>query len=359
MSDTDTQIDTITQNLILAEADNLLVDAGSNDPVKSQKATAVLAQSMTEELRKYPLFTAAAVDTPLRAAILDGDIISNIFVTEDFRNKQDFDYPIDLLTPGGEDDHVAYVLPDHGRIPSRMVDSNYIRLNTYSIGNSIGCTRKFLRNARWDVMRRMIEVMTMGFIKKLNDDGWQTLLAGADGRNIVVYDADAVAGQFTPKLVSLGKTIMRRNGGGNSSSVNRWRMTDLYMSPECMEDMTSWGLNLVSDEVRNQIFRSQDGSLIGFYGVNFHDLDELGVGQEYQLYYINQLSGALGPSSDEELLIGMDLSKRSKSFISPVVEELSIFEDNTLHRTGTVEFYGMLEKGFALMDTRGVLSLSA
>ena len=63
---------------------------------------------------------------------------------------------------------------------------------------------------------------------KINDDGtahhfWPLPL----DRNILVYDADAGAGQFTKRLVSLMKTVMRRNGGGNSVTAPG-RLTDLY-----------------------------------------------------------------------------------------------------------------------------------
>ena len=61
-------------------------------------------------------------------------------------------------------------------------------------------------------------------------DGTPLISAGAD-RNVMIYDADASAGQFSKRLVSLMKVIMRRNGGGNSTSINRGELTDLYLSP--------------------------------------------------------------------------------------------------------------------------------
>ena len=83
-----------------------------------------------------------------------------------------------------------------------------------------------------------MEVLEASFVKKMNDDGWHTILAAGVDRNIVVFDSDAAAGQFTKRLVNLMKTVMRRNGGGNSSSNNRGQLTDLYVSPEAMEDLT-------------------------------------------------------------------------------------------------------------------------
>ena len=333
------------------EAKNLLVSAGSNDKIVALKAQAQIAKGIAAALNEYT----QAVDGPIREGILDGDIVSDIFVSEDFTETTDLRIPLDLLAPGTEKEHVAYVIPDHGKIPMRRVEADYIQLNTYPIGSSIDCTRRFLKHARYDVLRRMIEVLNMSFVKKNNDDGWQTLIAAAKGRGIIAFDADAEAGSFSPKLISLMKTVVRRNGGGNSTSVARRKLTDLYMSPEAFEDMSSWGLGLVSDDIRTQIQRSEEGAVRGMYGVNFHDLDELGVGQEYQLYYTSTLGGSLA-ASDEELVIGLDLSQPDKSFIHPVSQEIEITEDENLHRHGLVGFYGSMEGGWAVLDVRYVLA---
>jgi hypothetical protein len=342
----------VESNELTSEAKELLVSAGSNDKLVAMKAQAQIAKGIATALNSYT----QAVDGPIREGILDGDIVSDIFVTEDFTETTDLRIPLDLLAPGSEKEHVAYVIPDHGKIPMRRVEADYIQLNTYAIGSSIDCTRRFLKHARYDVLRRMIEVLNMSFVKKNNDDGWQTILSAAKGRGILAYDADAAAGAFTPKLISLMKTVVRRNGGGNSTSVARRKMTDLYMSPEAFEDMSSWGIGLISDDIRTQIQRSEEGAVRGMYGVNFHDLDELGVGQEYQLYYSSTLGGSLGPSSDEELVIGLDLTQPDKCFIHPVSQEIEITEDENLHRHGLVGFYGSMEGGWAVLDVRHVLA---
>lgn len=352
----------LEQDNLTDKAHDLLKKAGHSDPVIAMAAQAEIANGVTEIMNeqflnfgdtRQPL---EAADTPLREGVLDGDIASPIFQSEDFTKTSDLMLPLDFLSPGTEKNFVAYVLPDHGKIPQRRVEADYLMLNVYPIGSSIDCTRRFFRNGRMDVLRRMIEVLEMSFVKKNNDDAWKTLLGAVQGRGIVTYDGDATAGQFTPKLVSIMKTVMRRNGGGNSSSINRRRLTDLYMSPEAFEDMTSWGLNLIPDDIRSQIHRSSDGNINGLYSVNFRDIDELGVGQEYQNYYSTTLSGSLGPNSDEELVVALDLSQRGKSFIRPVAEPMAIFEDNTLHREGLVGFYGLMEGGWAVLDVRYVLA---
>lgn len=323
------------------------------------EAQRTIAGEFTEALRDNTVNFSTAVSQPVREGVVDGDITSNIFFEEDFSmTSGDMRIELDLLAPGTEKEHVAYVMPEHGKIPERRVESDYIHLTAYPITSAIDCTRRYFRNTRFDVLRRMLEVLRAGFVKKNNDDGWRTLINAAAGRNIVAYDPHAAAGQFTPKLVSVIRTAMRRNGSGNSTSLNRRRATDLYMSPEAMEDMTAWGLNLVPDQIRTMIHMSEDGALTGMFGLTFHDLDELGVGQEYQNYYSNTVGGSLGPSGDQELVVALDLTRRDKAFIRPKVEDVEIFEDDTLHRRGLVGFYGHEEGGWAVLDYRYVLAAS-
>jgi hypothetical protein len=168
------------------------------------------------------------------------------------------EYPLDLISPGLEGEHVAYTNPGHGRIPERSVESDYVMIPTYGITSSIDYLLRYAREARWDIVGRAMQVMEAGFVKKMNDDGWHTLLAAGVDRNIVVYDGDATAGTFTKRLVSLMQLITRRNAGGNSGSANRGRMTDLYVSPEALEDVRNWGLDQVSDVIRTQIYNAPE-----------------------------------------------------------------------------------------------------
>ena len=222
---------------------------------------------------------AVALETPLRKGVLVGDVLDGIFEKIQMEPGSAAEFPLDLLAPGTEGDHVAYTNPGHGRIPERAVEGDYVMVPTYSVASSIDYLLRYAKEARWDVVGRAMQVLEAGFTKKMNDDGWHTLLAARVDRNVLVYDADASAGQFTKRIVSLMKTVMRRNAGGNRS---------------------------------------------------------------------------LGPSSDKELVIGLDLSA-SDSFIMPIKQDIQIFEDEALHRHQRAGFYGWAEIGFAVLDNRRIL----
>lgn len=299
---------------------------------------------------------AKALELPLRKGILNGDILDGIYTPIQLEPGAVPEFPLDFLAPGTEKDFVAYTMPNHGYIPQRNVEGDFVMVPTYDIGASIDWNLKYARNARWDIVSRAMEVLEASFTKKLNDDGWHTLISAAVDRNIIVFDSDASAGQFTKRLVSLGKTVMRRNGGGNSTSINRGMLTDIYLSPEALEDIRNWNVDQVDETTRREIFTAEDGSGVmnRIFSVNLHDIDELGEGQEYQLFYTTQLSGTL-PAGDVEIMVGLDLRKND-SFVMPIDEPLQVFEDPELHRQRRAGLYAYQSQGFASLDNRrGVL----
>lgn len=331
------RIDTASQQVIV----DTFKRAASPNRAEASQATAEIIEAIT---------------TPLRQAILPGSTLDGIYSTDEYTPGQPRpEYQIDFLTPGLEGEHYAYVTSTHGQVPMRRVEGDYLTLPTYRIQSSIDTTLRYLRNANWKVISRMMEVLESGFTKKMNDDGWQTLLAAGLDRNIIVNDDDAPAGQFTPRLITLLSIFMRRNGGGNSGSTGRSRLTDLYISPEAHMDIRSWGLDLIPDAAREKIYYGNENSqdLIEVFGVKLHALDELGEGQDYDDYWDDVLGGTKA-SGDVEVVIGLD-RQRDDSFIQPISEPVTLFEDQSVHRQALFSMYGWAELGFAVLDTRRVL----
>jgi hypothetical protein len=300
---------------------------------------------------------AKALELPLRQGVLVGNILGDIFETINVEPGSSTEYPLDLISPGLEGEHVAYTNPGHGRIPERSVESDYVTIPTYAITSSIDYLLRYAREARWDIAARAMKAMEAGFVKKMNDDGWQTILAAGTDRNILVYDGDATAGMFSKRLVSLMQTVMRRNGGGNTGSANRGRLTDLYVSPEALEDVRNWGIDQIDEVTRREIYTASEGGapITRVFGVSLHDLDELGEGQQYQTFFTSSdgLGGAV-QTSDLELVVGLDQSTRD-SFVMPMKQALQVFEDPALHRQQRAGFYGWAELGFGVLDNRRVI----
>jgi hypothetical protein len=316
----------------------LLQQAGSND-----KQVALAAQ---RELAK-------ALELPLRQGILEGDIISPIFTPMVFQPGQYTEFPLDIVVPGTERDFSAYTIPNHGRIPERNLEGDYVMVPTYEVGSSVDWLLKFARDARWDVVGRCMQVLEATFVRKANLDGWRTVVAAAIDRNVVVFDAAAPSGFFTKRLVSLMKSLMRRAGGGNLSSLNPIQLSDIFLSVEAIEDIRAWNLTEIDDQTRRQIFQSRDdGGLAEIFGVALHEMIELGVGQLIQNYFL-QLGGTL-PAGRLEIAFGLDLSNPDV-FVMPIRQQVEVFEDETLHRQRRAGFYGWGEHGFSVLDNRRII----
>jgi hypothetical protein len=336
---------------------NRNITAANQAPKPSPEMDAFLRKSGSERRDVALAAThelAKALEIPLRQGVLYGNVIADIYQQVPFNQGAVIEFPLDFLAPGTEKNFVAYTIPNHGRIPERHIEGDVITVTTYEIAASIDWLLKYSRDARWDIVGRAMQVLEASFAKKLNDDGFHTLLAAAVDRNIVVYDAAAAAGSFTKRLISLLQQVMRRGYGGNTASTNRGRLTDVFMSPEALEDVRNWSYAELDEVTRREIFVAQDGTINRIFGVNLHDLDEFGVGQQYQNYYLNELGGTLA-SGDEELVLGLDLSGGPGGngiFMMPVREPLQIFEDDNLHRQRRAGFYGWQEQGFAILDNR-------
>lgn len=298
-----------------------------------------------------------ALTTPLRQGIFAGNVFEGVFEMPRYEPGVSIEYPLDLVAPGTEKDYVAYTIPSQGRIPERNIEGDYVMITTYEVGSSIDWLLKYARDARWDIVARAMQILEATVVKKRNDDAAHTLLTAAVDRNIVVFDGDAQIGQFTKRLVSLMKLVMRRNGGGNSSSIRRGKLTDMWVSPELHEGMRNWGVDQVDEVTRREIYLAGDGTLSRIFNVNLHDVDEFGEGQEYQLYFQNELGGAMA-SGDVEIVMGMDLEKND-SFINPIRADWEQFADPTLHRQRRMGFYGWGEWGYACLDGRRILLGSA
>lgn len=323
---------------------------------KAYKATSEVGNRDVQ--RRALSFIAKAVELPLREGIMSGENgILDIFQRIPFSHGTMYQYPISFLAPGTENDYTAWVIPREGDLPTNQIEGDFVAVPTYEVGNAISWRTSYARDAGYEVFGRAVEVMEAGVTKKRNDDGWRVVIAAGFDRNIVVFDPNASQGEFTKRVVSLAKVVMRRNAGGNASSIQPRKLTDLYLSPEMIEGMRNWGIDEVDEVTRREIYLSDDGSerLSRVFGVNLHDTFELGEGQEYQAYY-SDLGGALA-SGDVELMVGVN-QLSSNAFIHPVREDWRMYPDERLDWFRLVGVYGMQEHGFASLDGRDTILLS-
>lgn len=307
---------------------------------------------------------AAELVAPLRRGIFDADNLGSIYTPQVIPYGATASYPLDFVRPGDEDSYTAYTLSEQGRLPERRVEASEINVPTFKIGNSIDWDIKFMKEARWDVVKRALAVFEAGFVRKINSDGWRTVLAAAADRGLVVEASGTAAftgsssclttapnpGEFTKELVSRLHTAMTRGAGGNG---NGGRLTDLYLSLEAMECVRAWDASRIDEFTRREIFTSADKGLAQIYGVIMHSMTEFGQDQEYDAFLETVLSLAK-PGGTEQFCVGLDLSA-DDSFVMPIKEELEVYDDEALTRFQRMGVFGWMRHGFACLDNRRVL----
>ncbi len=325
--------------------------------VANERIRTLIAKSASanwEEARPYMYEIAKAAEEGLRPALFAGDVASEIFTPKDFTDGSQPEFELDPVAPGMQKDFVAYTIPNQGYIPQRHIEGDNLIIPTYRVGNSQDWLLRYAERSRLDVVQKANRLIRAGFTKKLNDDAWHAILAAGLDRGVVVYDSDAGSGQFTKRLVSLMQTVMSRGSGGNGATPNRRKLTDIYLSPEAIEDMRNWGVDIVDEVTRRDIFNSNSDTIMRIFGVNLHRLDELGEGQEYQNFYLQGLGGLI-QANDLELVVGLDLSNRAENFIMPVEKELELFPDPVLHREQRAGIYGWWGYGLGILDNRDIV----
>lgn len=301
---------------------------------------------------------------PLRQGVFDRDNLGDIYTPQVIPPGATANYPLDFIRPGEESDWVAYTIAEQGRLPERRVEGSEINIPTFKIGSSIDWDLKFMQESRWDVVKRAIQVYEASFVRKINSDGWRTILTAAADRGLIVSasgaavltGSNAVAvtppnqGEFTKELVSRMITAMTRGAGGNG---NAGRLTDLYVSLEAMEAVRAWDTSRIDEFTRREIFVSPEMGLAKIYGTIMHAMTEFGVGQEYQSYLTSVLSFSL-PVNTAQFCVGLDLSTRD-SFVMPIKEELVTYDDPALYRYQRMGLFGWMRHGFGVLDNRRVL----
>lgn len=332
-------------NLVKLSQENteILRSIGSTEYATHITALKAFAQALTE---------------PLRQGIFDEDNLKSskgrIFAPAVLAPGALANFQLDFVRPGTEDiDFTAFTLPKQGRVPERHVEGDELWVPTFRVGNAIDWDLRYARDARWDIVARAVEVYKKGFIRKINEDGWHTILAAADSRGLVVNDSVAAPGQFTKELISRMLTAMTRNAGGNGQSG---RLTDLYLSMEAVEDVRAWDISEIDDVTRREILTSAGSNMMRLYGVVLHPMTEFGVGQEYQLYMTSVLGRTVTgvDATDQEFVVGLDMTTND-SFVNPIREQLSTHEDPALHRHQRAGIYGWMEHGFAILDNRRLM----
>jgi hypothetical protein len=334
------------------------------------KATAALTSSANPELRQE---LAQAISVPILQLVRDASLARQLFAVETLEPGSQASYPV-------ADDFEApiFILPRFGYVPQNFIEApgEEVYVPLFTVGTSFDWTLRYAREGRVDIAQRAMRNAARSMVDYEEESAWRLLapaatsafpgkgLLGARPAPIVEIGSGPAAGFLSKELINQMIIKMERN---------RRTLTDIYCSPEDMADVREWDDQEIDFITRREIYVSAGTSVV--FGVKLHKVHQLGATgryninsndsgkgifrlggsgkfNDYQPTHANKVdaNGAL-VTPGETQVYGFDLTAND-SLVMPIKQELTFWDDETLHRSQKQGFYGWEEIGMAVLDAR-------
>lgn len=363
-------------------------------PEQIELVKAMGSSNKSQALEAQDAF-AAFIAPVIQEVLLQAGTAAAIYEDMSYDEDDSPSIPVDLYYGETEGTFSVWQQTVAGGLPTQQIGSfQEIKVSTYPLDSAISFDKRYVRKCRLDVVARGLERLSNDVLIKQERNAWYVVLkmladaetkTGTGGAASKHVFRAGTAGTFLLDDVNKAMTLLKRlNAAYNFASPvgNEGRgLTDLYVSPEIMEQVRGFAYNPVNtkqaalgttsipltDSQRERIYSAAGMSEI--FGVSLHELLELGVGRKYNVLfneiaagktYGNGAGTAFG--ANDQILVGLDRSRRS--FIRTLAvnsETGGSFnlrpDDQFLARSGKVGFYGGLEEGRVGLDARAVAGI--
>lgn len=354
----------------------LIRDSGSRDRSISEPAQAAFASIISSSLSQ----------------VLDPLSIANKIFTETIVYTGDTppEIPIDTYFGLGEGTFRIWSNGTAGGLAYNEISgSDNWRFRTSKIDSAIAWNKRYARESRLDVVQKGIDRL-MGEVMVKSQFQAFTVLAKALGNastngqtHVIASTAKTNSSARKFQLDDLNRLmtkIKRLNASWakGTSSMAGSGLTDLYISPETMEQIRAMTYNPMNttavpdtnestalglpDEMRMEIYRS--GGASSLYGKNLHELLEFGVGQVYNELFRQNYTQGTGPAwtaATDELVLGIDASMGAFARCINADENNSTFQmladDQHFNRSDKMGYYGSQEEGWVVGNEKAIVGL--
>jgi len=340
---------------------------------------------------------AAFLGPVIQRVILQAGTASQVYTDAPFDENDSPSYPLDLYYQELNNGYVSvYSQTLAGGLPSAQDVSavQEVKIATYRLDSAVSINKRYARQARLDIIAKLVERMSQEVLVKQERNAWAVLLKALGeasttpqgGTALKHFIEAGVAGQFKlddlNKLMTRVKRVNESWAGGTPADPYSTGLTDLYVSPEIKEKIRAFAYNPLNtvggirtvtssgasesaialpDGMREEIYRN--AGMQEIYGVNIIELIELGVSKKYNIlfdnYITNMPSSTTFDPSVYQILVGVDNTKGA--LIRPVAttsETGSQFnvqpDDQFMQRTDKAGFYGSMEEGRICIDARAL-----
>lgn len=337
---------------------------------------------------------AAFLGPVIQRVILQAGTASQIYTDAPFDENDSPSYPLDLYYNELNNGYVSvWSQTLAGGLPSSQDVSaiQEVKIATYRLDSAVSINKRYARQARLDIIAKLVERMSQEVLVKQERNAWAVLLKALGeasttpqgGSALKHYISAGTAGTF--KLDDLNRLMIRVKrineswAGGTPADPYSTGLTDLYVSPEIKADIRAFAYNPLNtvggvrtagggtvtstesaialpDGMREEIYRN--AGMQEIYGVNIVELIELGNSKKYNILFDSYISDSFDPST-QQILVGVDNSKGA--LIRPVAtnsETGSQFnvqpDDQFLQRSDKSGFYGSMEEGRICIDARAL-----
>lgn len=332
----------------------------------------------------------AAFISPVVQIVLNQKATSAaIYQDAEFAENDRPTIPIDLYVGTAENYIRVWSQQVPGGLPTNMVSGlQEYTFNVYELDSAIAFMNYYLKNARLDVMTAGMERMINEILVKQERNAWAPILnalaVATTNGNSHIIDSTGIGYFQLDDMNRLWTYIARlytSYTGGTPDTITPPGLTDLFVSPEVMEDIRAFAYNPMNtragvtgsagtpagstvgvplpDAIRTQIYNA--AGLTEIYNVTIHPLIELGVNAKYNVLFDSFYSGTFSSSSDE-LAIGIDLSR--PVFLRPVVVDddsggqvVVRPDDQFSSRSEKTGFYAKVREGRVILDDRALVGL--
>ena len=355
---------------------------------------------------------AAFLGPVIQQVLLQAGTAGSIYVDAQFNEDDSPSYPLDLYYNEGVGNISVWSQTMAGGLPTSMVSGGQeLKISTYRLDSAVAFLKKYARRSRLDVVSKGLERMAQEILVKQERNAWAVVLKTL--ANALHGTTKHVVGSTTEgvfqihdlnRLMTLNKRLNESFANGTPDSAYSNGITDLFLSPEMMEQVRSFAYQPMNtrkangdslstdaasggialpDNMREGIYRG--AGMAEIYGVALNELIELGIGKKYNTLFDSLLisdsvttgipgggnNGALAYDgsndwavANDELLIGVDNSRGA--FIRPIatVDNASggtftvLPDDQFTQRADKTGFYGFLEEGRVCIDSRAVVGLT-
>jgi len=336
-----------------------------------------MGSSNSAEAREAQEAFAAFLGPVVAQVINQAATAGAVYVDAPYDADDNPSFPLDLYY--NESDNYFSVISQNiaGGLPTSqdVFAGQELKIAPYRLDSAVSFLKKYARRGRLDVLAKAVERMAQEVLVKQERNAWAVILkAAADGVTNSDQHAFALGGtSFQLNDLNLMMTRMRRINSsfaqGTPADGFSRGITDLFISPEVMEDVRAFSYNAVGGEtagatatdlpntVRDEIYRAAGAG--NLFGVNLVEIMELGPNRKY-VNLMETLDPTLmdNPTTSDDIIVGIDASKGA--FVRAIATQdnstfTALADDQFSARSEKLGFYGHLEEGRVCVDTRAVV----